>query len=113
HLVIPRMTPTGKAAPMPHDIPLKSATLAPREVPHTVSPGLWTLAWRRLKTDYVGMVSLAIVAVFVVMMILSGFGLVAGDWSKETGANYAPHSFLGAEYVGGTPAASAVPAAVL
>ena len=96
---------------MPHDIPLKSPALAPREVPHTVSPGLWTLAWRRLKTDYVGMVSLAIVAVFVGLMILSGFGLIAGDWSKETGVNYAPPSFLGADYEGGTSAAPAEPAA--
>src|SRR5439155_23731698 len=96
---------------MPHDIPLKSATLTPREVPHTVSPGLWTLAWRRLKTDYVGTVSLAIVAIFVALMILSGFGLIASDWSKETGVNYAPPSFLGADYEGGTPAAPAEPAA--
>ncbi len=96
---------------MPHDVPLKSPALTPREVPHTVSPGLWTLAWRRLKTDYVGMVSLAIVAVFVLMMILSGFGLIAGDWSKETGANYAPPSFLGADYEGGTPASPGEPAA--
>jgi peptide/nickel transport system permease protein len=90
---------------MPHDIPLKSASLTPREVPHTVSPGLWTLAWRRLKTDYVGMASLGIVALFVLLMILSGFGLIAGDWSKEIGANYAPPTFLGADYEGGTPAA--------
>src|SRR5207249_7417306 len=92
---------------MPHDIPFKSGSLAPRDVPHTVSPGLWTLAWRRLKTDYVGMVSLAIVALFVLLMILSGFGLIAGDWSREIGTNYAPPSFLGADYEGGTPAAPA------
>ena len=52
-------------ASMPHDLPLKSPAqaLSPREMPHTVSsPGLWALAWRRLKSDYVGMVSLAIVA---------------------------------------------------
>ena len=34
-----------------------------------------------------------------------GSGLIAGDWSKEIGANYAPPSFLGADYEGGTPAA--------
>jgi peptide/nickel transport system permease protein len=68
-----------------------------REIPHTVSPGLWTLAWRRLKSDHVGMVSLAIVAVFIVMMILSGAGLIARDWNREVGVNYAPPSFLGAE----------------
>jgi len=95
---------------MPHDIPLKSGSLVQREVPHTVSPGLWTLAWRRLKTDYVGMVSLAIVALFVLLMILSGFGLIAGDWSKELGVNYAPPPFLGADYEGGTPAAPGAPA---
>jgi len=41
--------------------------LAPvtREVPHTVSPGLWALAWKRLQSDHVGMVSLAIVAAFL------------------------------------------------
>ena len=94
---------------MPHDIPLKSGSLGSREVPHTISPGLWTLAWRRLKTDYVGMVSLAIVALFVLMMILSGFGLIAGDWSREVGVNYAPPSFLGADYEGGTPAAPGAP----
>ncbi len=45
---------------MPHDVSLKSPAraLGPRAIPHTVSPGLWTLAWRRLKSDYVGMVSL-------------------------------------------------------
>jgi peptide/nickel transport system permease protein len=68
-----------------------------REIPHTVSPGLWTLAWRRLKSDHVGMVSLAIVAAFIVMMILSGVGLIASDWNREVGVNYAPPSFVGAE----------------
>jgi peptide/nickel transport system permease protein len=70
-----------------------------REIPHTVSPGLWALAWKRLKSDRVGMVSLAIVAVFVAMMLASGLGLVAADWAKETGVNYAPPSFVGADSV--------------
>jgi len=74
-----------------------------REIPHTVSPGLWVLAWRRLKSDHVGMVSLAIVAAFVVMMILSGTGLIAGDWNREVGVNYAPPSFVEGE----APATSA------
>src|SRR5882672_6381870 len=75
-----------------------------REIPHTVSPGLWTLAWRRLKSDHVGMVSLVIVAAFIVMMILSGTGLIARDWNREVGVNYAPPTFAGAD-------ATAVPAA--
>jgi peptide/nickel transport system permease protein len=68
-----------------------------RDIPHTVSPGLWTLAWRRLRSDRVGMVSLAIVAAFIVMMILSGTGLIAHDWAREVGVNYAPPSFIGAD----------------
>jgi peptide/nickel transport system permease protein len=76
-----------------------------REIPHTVSPGLWTLAWRRLRADRVGMVSLVIVAAFIVMMILSGTGLIAADWNREVGVNYAPPSFLGAETPAGAPAA--------
>jgi len=81
------------------------APVRAREIPHTVSPGLWALAWKRLKSDHVGMVSLAIVVAFIVMMILSGTGLIAGDWAKETGVNYAPPSFLGADIEAGTPAA--------
>ena len=76
-----------------------------REIPHTVSPGLWTLAWRRLRSDHVGMVSLVIVAAFIVMMILSGVGLIAGDWNREAGVNYAPPGFLGAEAPAAAPAA--------
>ena len=41
------------------------------------------------------MVSLAIVAAFLVLIVLSGTGLIARDWAKETGVNYAPPSFLG------------------
>ena len=72
-----------------------TAVVAPREIPHTVSPGLWTLAWRRLRNDTVAMVSLAIVVAFVLLMILSGVGVVAKDWSRETGVNYAPPTFVG------------------
>ena len=89
---------------------LKLPPRTTREIPHTVSPGLWALAWKRLKSDHVGMVSLAIVAVFIVMMIASGTGLIAGDWAKETGVNYAPPSFIGADIEAGTPAAPVAPA---
>ena len=83
-----------------------------REIPHTVSPGLWALAWRRLQSDHVGMVSLAIVAAFILLMILSGAGLIAKDWNRETGVNYAPPSFIGADIEAGAPSApEAQPAA--
>jgi peptide/nickel transport system permease protein len=67
----------------------------PYDAPHAVSPGLWALAWRRLRSDKVAMVSLAIVAAFLLLMVLSGTGLIAKDWSKEVGVNYAPPTFVG------------------
>ena len=96
---------------MASEMTLKAPARTAREIPHTVSPGLWALAWKRLKSDHVGMVSLAIVAVFIAMMIASGTGLIARDWAKETGVNYAPPSFIGADIEAGTPAAPAGPAA--
>jgi peptide/nickel transport system permease protein len=54
------------------------------------------------------MVSLVIVAAFIVMMILSGTGLIAGDWNREVGINYAPPSFAGAE-APAAPAATTAP----
>jgi peptide/nickel transport system permease protein len=84
------------------------AARAPREIPHTVSPGLWTLGWRRLRSDAVGMVSLGIVLLFILMMILSGTGLLARDWAREVGVNYAPPTWAPGD---GAPASSA-PAAV-
>ena len=90
------------------DITLKPAALARRDIPHTVSPGLWTLAWRRLKSDSVATISLLIVAAFIVLMILSALGLVARDWAREVGVNYAPPTFVGADPVSGSPAPGAV-----
>jgi len=78
-----------------------------KEIPHAVSPGLWALAWKRLKSDGVAMVSLAIVGAFLLMMVLSGLGLIAKDWARETGVNYAPPSFIGADLEADSPAGPA------
>ena len=89
---------------------LRARTAQPaREVPHAVSPGLWTLAWRRLRADRVGMVSLAIVLLFIVMMILSGAGLIASDWSREVGVNYAPPTWAAGEAEKAQAPAAGVP----
>lgn len=65
---------------------------------HQASPGLWTLAWRRFKRDKIGMVSLVVVIFFLLMMLGSYAGIVAGNWSKEVGVSYANPSFMaGAE----------------
>jgi peptide/nickel transport system permease protein len=61
------------------------------------SPGLWALAWRRLRRDRVAMVSLAVVAIFVAVMLASWLGLVARSWSAEVGVSYAPPAFLAGE----------------
>jgi peptide/nickel transport system permease protein len=73
----------------------RNAPPTPRDVLQHVSPGLWTLAWRRLKADRVAMVCLAILLAFFVMMVLSATGLIAKDWSREVGVNYAPPTFVG------------------
>jgi peptide/nickel transport system permease protein len=58
------------------------------------SPGLWMLAWRRLRQDAVGMVSLTVVVLFLLMIAASAAGLIAKDWYKEKGVSYANPSFL-------------------
>jgi peptide/nickel transport system permease protein len=60
-----------------------------------VSPGLWALAWRRLRADRIAMASLAVVLLFLLSVLLSGAGLIAGDWENEVAVNYAPPSFVG------------------
>jgi peptide/nickel transport system permease protein len=74
------------------------------------SRGVWATAWRRLRTDRVGMVSLAVVAVFVLMIMASSVGLVAGDWQKEVAVPDAPPTFVGprAKQTGTDPLASIV-----
>jgi ABC-type dipeptide/oligopeptide/nickel transport system permease subunit len=67
-----------------------------RAAVETVSPGLWTLAWRRLRVDRVAMAALAVVLAFLLMLALSLGGLVAADWEREVGVNYAPPGFVGA-----------------
>ncbi len=59
------------------------------------SEGVWHAAWRRFRGDRVGMVSLAIVAFFVLLMALAALGLVAGDWQAERGVPNAPPGFMG------------------
>jgi peptide/nickel transport system permease protein len=59
------------------------------------SPGLWALAWRRLRADKVAMLSLAVVALFLALLALSSAGLIVADWEDEVAVNYAPPTFVG------------------
>ena len=70
----------------------------------TVSPGLWALAWRRLRRDCVAMVSLVIVCAYLLTVIAASLGWIAADWPREAGVNYAPPDFVGAD----APATAAV-----
>ena len=63
---------------------------------HPSSPGLWALAWRRLRADKVAMLSLSVVALFLLMLVLSSCGLIAAGWEDEIALSYAPPSFAGA-----------------
>ena len=61
------------------------------------SPSVWVQAWRRLKDDRVGMVSLWIVAAFGLLVLLAQVGLLAGSWQREVGEPFAPPTFVGAQ----------------
>ncbi len=59
------------------------------------SEGVWHAAWRRFKSDRVGIWSLIIVVGFLLVIALSAAGLVARGWQKEVGVPNAPPSFMG------------------
>jgi oligopeptide transport system permease protein len=70
-----------------------------RPVPEALpkSPNVWMQAWKRLRGDRVGMVSLYVVAAFLVLVVLAQVGLLAGSWQKEVGVPFAPPHVVGAE----------------
>ena len=59
------------------------------------SSGVWGAAWTRFKTDKVGLVSLAIVAAFLLLVVAASLGLVANHWQREVGLPDAPPTFMG------------------
>jgi peptide/nickel transport system permease protein len=59
------------------------------------SAGLWMLAWRRLLADRVAVVSMIVVALFLLLMAASWLNLVAANWGEEVALGYAPPSFMG------------------
>jgi peptide/nickel transport system permease protein len=60
------------------------------------SSGLWTLAWRRLLSDRVAVVSMIVVALFLVLMLASALNLAGAGWNEEVAVGYAPPAFVGA-----------------
>jgi peptide/nickel transport system permease protein len=59
------------------------------------SEGVWHAAWRRYRQDRVGMVALAVVLAFLLLIAASALGWVAGDWQREVGVPNAPPTFVG------------------
>ena len=59
------------------------------------SPGVWAQAWKRLRQDKVGLVSLWIVSVFLILVLLAQAGFVAADWQREVAEPFAPPTILG------------------
>lgn len=76
------------------------------------SSGLWSMAWQRFRSDFIGMGCAVVVFFFLLIALASGFGLIAADWSKETGISYAPPVFAGRTAAGlaGTQTATPVTA---
>ena len=60
-----------------------------------VSGGVWLAAWRRLKTDRVGMACMVVVGLFLVLVLLAATRLVASGWQTEGGVPNAPPTLLG------------------
>jgi peptide/nickel transport system permease protein len=59
------------------------------------SDSVWASAWKRFRRDRAGVVSLVIVAAFLVLIALSALGIVAGNWQHESGVPNAPPTFMG------------------
>ncbi|NUZ04427.1 ABC transporter permease [Piscinibacter koreensis] len=61
----------------------------------TREEGVWRSAWRRFRSDRVGLASLVAVALFVGLIVLTALGFLAADWQKEIAVPGAPPTFLG------------------
>ena len=71
------------------------------------SEGVWRAAWRRLRADRLGIVAMAVVGVFLLMIVLTASGLVARGWQKEVALPSAPPTFVGAASAVATEAIAA------
>ena len=59
------------------------------------SEGVWHAAWRRFRSDKVGLASLVVVILFLLLILAAALGLVAKNWQAEVGVPNAPPHFLG------------------
>ena len=75
--------------------------------------GVWRAAWRRFRRDRVGMVSMALVFAYAVLITLTATGLVARHWQDEVAVPDAPPTFLGRRAPDADPADVAVQGAAV
>jgi len=59
------------------------------------SESTWLGAWRRFRSNRVGLWALIVLAGFGLLVALSALGWVAGDWQTEKGVANAPPTFMG------------------
>jgi peptide/nickel transport system permease protein len=71
-----------------------NAALAKPPIGIERSPGLWSLALKRLMSDKIAVFSVIVVILFLLLAIASFLGLVAKGWNTETAVNYAPPTWF-------------------
>ena len=65
------------------------------EAREAASSSVWMASAKRLLRDRVGVVSMFVVAFYLLLMVASSLGWVASDWQVERGVSYASPTFLG------------------
>lgn len=89
--------------PATADIPLAETAIAlpPHDAADDASArggpstSVWRAAGKRLLRDRVGMISMSVVAIYLLLVTASFFGWIASDWQVERGVSYASPTFLG------------------
>ena len=74
-----------------------------------VSEGAWALAWRRFKSDRVGVWSAVTVILSLALVLTTLVGSLASDWEKEVAVSNAPPSWAKADSQGAEGAADVQP----
>jgi len=79
---------------------------------NAVSEGAWALAWRRFKSDQVGVWSGITVILSLTLVFTTLLGPLASDWEKEVAISNAPPSWAKSA-IQGDGASKAIPEVVL
>ncbi|MEY3771298.1 MAG: Oligopeptide transport system permease protein OppC [Pseudomonadota bacterium] len=79
---------------------------------NAVSEGAWALAWRRFKSDRVGVWSGITVILSLALVFTTLVGPLASDWEKEVAVNNAPPTWAKSA-IQGDDASKAIPEVVL